>query len=123
MKIKEMNAGRKIGYVLEKYKLTFDDELTVNLDKYQRDYEVTKDIMTDREGSLAIGKGKFYVAQIVIPAAEYEETVGTEEKNAIDSETGEEKTETAETVTKSKKPLNTDDVELRLFGIEGITNE
>jgi hypothetical protein len=123
MKITEMNEGEKIGYELKKYKLTFNDELTVNLDKYQRDYDVTKDIMADSEGSLVIGNGRFYVAQIVIPAAEYEENVETEEKTVTDTESGEKKTENVETVTRTKKPLDTNDVELKLFSIEGIIIE
>lgn len=76
--------------------------------------------MADNEGNLVIGNGRFYVAQVVIPAAEYYETAETEEKNATDSESAETKTENAETVENKKKPLDTNDVELRLFSIEGI---
>lgn len=123
MKITEMNVGTKIDYELKKYKLTFADELTVSLDKYQRDYEVIKDVMADSEGALVIGKGRFYVAQIVIPETEYDEETTIEEKTVIDPETGEEKTEEVEVVTRTKKPLNTDNVELRLFSIDGIIIE
>jgi hypothetical protein len=111
MKITEMNTGKKIGCELKNYKLTFNDELTINLDRYQRDYEVTKDIMADSEGNLVIGNGRFYVAQIVIPPAEYEEAAYEDES---------EKAEDSENVTRTKKPLDTDDVELKLFSIEGI---
>jgi hypothetical protein len=92
----------------------------VNLEKYQKDYEVTKDIMADSEGNLTTGGGRFYVAQIVIPEAEYEDVVTEEEKTEVDPETGEEKTETVEVTTRVKKALDTDKVELRLFSIEGM---
>jgi hypothetical protein len=112
MKIVEMNGGEKADYSLKKNKLTINDEITLNLDKCQRDYEVRKDIMTDGDGSLIIGAGRYYVAQIVIPATEYEET-----ESASDDEEGGEKQS-----TRVAKPLNTDEVELMLFGIEGILN-
>jgi ATP-dependent protease HslVU (ClpYQ) peptidase subunit len=124
MKIVEMNSGEKVDYSLKKDKLTLNDELTLSLDKYQRDYEVTKDVMADGDGSLAIGSGRYYVAQVVIPAAEYEETV--EEAVAGDSTESGSDNGTIEgsgnITTRTKKPLNTDDVELRLFSIEGILN-
>lgn len=120
MKIVEMNAGTKVDYELNGYKLTFNDELTIRLDKYQRDYEVVKDIMADNEGFLVIGDGRFYVAQVVIPETQYDETVEMVEKTEIDPESGEEVTKEVEEVTRTKIALNTDDVELRLFSIDGM---
>ena len=120
MKIVEMNAGTKVDYELNGYKLTFNDELTIRLDKYQRDYEVVKDIMADNEGFLVIGEGRFYVAQVVIPETQYDETVEMVEKTEIDPETGEEVTKEVEEITRTKIALNTDDVELRLFSIDGM---
>jgi hypothetical protein len=140
MKIVEMNSGEKVDYSLKKNKLTLNDELTLSLDKYQRDYEVTKDVMADGDGSLAIGSGRYYVAQVVIPAAEYEETVeeaaegesaGTDSDGAVASESADSPEPGTDNgtiegsgniITRTKKPLNTDDVELRLFSIEGILN-
>jgi len=120
MKIVEMNAGTKVDYELNGYKLTFNDELTIRLDKYQRDYEVVKDIMADNEGFLVIGDGRFYVAQVVIPETQYDETVEMVEKTEIDPESGEEVTKEVEEITRTKIALNTDDVELRLFSIDGM---
>ena len=94
--------------------------LTIRLDKYQRDYEVVKDIMADNEGFLVIGEGRFYVAQVVIPETQYDETVEMVEKTEIDPETGEEVTKEVEEITRTKIALNTDDVELRLFSIDGM---
>jgi hypothetical protein len=140
MRIVEMNSGEKAGYSLKKDRLTLNDELTLSLDRYQRDYEVTKDIMADGDGSLAIGSGRYYVAQVVIPAAEYEETVeetaeeaaegasvGTGSDEAVAGDSTESGAYTgamggAGNITRTRKPLNTDDVELRLFSIEGILN-
>lgn len=120
MKIVEMNAGTKVDYELNGYKLTFNDELTIRLDKYQRDYEVVKDIMADNEGFLVIGDGRFYVAQVVIPETQYDETVEMVEKTEIDPESGEEVTKEVEEITRTKIALNTDNVELRLFSIDGM---
>lgn len=120
MKIVEMNAGTKVDYELNGYKLTFNDELTIRLDKYQRDYEVVKDIMADNEGFLVIGDGRFYVAQVVIPETQYDETVEMVEKTEIDPESGEEVTKEVEEITRTKIALNTDNVELRLFNIDGM---
>jgi hypothetical protein len=136
MKIVEMNSGEKVVYSLKKDRLTLNDELTLSLDRYQRDYEVTKDVMADGDGSLAIGSGRYYVAQVVIPAAEYEETAGEAVESAsagtgsdeavagdsAESGTDNEAMEGSGITTRTKKPLNTDDVELRLFSIEGILN-
>ncbi len=74
MKVVEKNEGTKIGYKLRGTKLDFaDGELTIDLARYQKDDEVTKDIMVDREGYLTTGRGRYYVAQVEIPAREYDE--------------------------------------------------
>jgi hypothetical protein len=116
MKIVEMNTGEKVSYSLKKNMLTLNDEITISLDKYQRDYEVVKDVMADGDGALVIGTGRYYVAQIVIPASEYDEEVV--EASEATSDNG----QASESISRTKKPLNTDDVELRLFTIEGVLN-
>ena len=58
MQIVEKNEGTKIDYNLRGTKLSFaDGEITLNLARYQRDDEVTKDIMVDADGYLTTGKG------------------------------------------------------------------
>lgn len=116
MKVIEKNSGKKIPYELDGTKLDFaDGALTLNLARYQQDEEVTKDIMVDSEGYLTTGRGRFYAAQVEIPAAEYDESTSTETVTGADgNET------TKETVTREKKPLDTDKVTLYLFGLDGI---
>ena len=107
MKVVEKNTGRKIDYELRGYKLSFaDDEIVLRLDRYQRDETITLDIMADNQGFLVMSKGRFYVAQVEIPARQYEEITEGE---------GEEQETHFEPI-----PLNTDDVTLYLFSIEGI---
>ncbi len=116
MQIVEKNEGTKIDYNLRGTKLSFaDGEITLNLARYQRDDEVIKDIMVDSDGYLTTGRGRYYVAQVEIPAREYDEEVTTEtvEENGEEVE--------REVVNRTPKPLNTDDVVLYLFSIDGIT--
>lgn len=107
MKIVEKNVGTKIDYELKGYKLSFaDDEITLRLDRYQRDEDIVIDIMADNQGFLVMNNGRFYVAQVEIPARQYEEIIEGE---------GDEQTTHYEPI-----PLNTDDVTLYLFSIDGI---
>ena len=107
MNVVEKNQGTKIDYELKGYKLSFaDDEITLRLDRYQRDADVTLDIMVDNEGFLVFGRGKAYVAQVEIPAKQYEEITEGE---------GDEQQTHYEPI-----PLDTDNVTLYLFSIDGI---
>ena len=67
------NEGLKITYTVDGSRVTFGDELTLNLTKYQRDWSVTIDICRNKDNMLVIGAGAglHYVAQIDIPAIEY----------------------------------------------------
>lgn len=128
MNVIELNEGRKVEYELHGTKLDFaDGTLTMNLAKYQRDYPVTKTITGDAEGNLLIdgSDSRFYVAEVEIPAIEYEDVeVEGEAENATMTEAVEGETEAAEDTThkshieRKAKPLNTDDVTLRLWSIE-----
>lgn len=68
----EKTPGEKIEYEIKKNKITFNDELMLNLEKYERDYEQLIDICEDENFSLVMGVGRRYVAQIVIPERKYE---------------------------------------------------
>lgn len=107
MHIRKVNEGDYIDYAVEGTRIFFgDDELMINAGKYQGDEERTVDIVVTRQGTLAIGaeSGYAYAAQIVIPAAEYEET--------------ETEDESGETVTQRKtKEIDMDHVTLVLYGI------
>ena len=74
-------AGGQVGDVivydkqLNGFKLKFDDMLAIKCDKYQKDWPVHKDICMDADGNLTMGTGDglFYVAEVDIPAREYEQ--------------------------------------------------
>lgn len=115
MKIIEKNEGRKIDYSLNGTMLEFaDGALTLNLARYQQDTATTRDIMVDNDGYLTTGRGRYYAAQVEIPAAEYRET-------AVESENADENGGmSCENVIRERLPLDTDKVVLYLFGIDGI---
>jgi len=77
MIIVEKNEGPKIDYEIQntatKKKITFDDDLTINLIKREEDWPVHIDVCFDADGCLVIGTaaGRAYVAEIDIPAREY----------------------------------------------------
>ena len=74
MIIVEKNQGPKIPYEVNGTKICFDDDLTINLSKRQQDWCVHIDVCSDQDGELVIGTaaGRAYVAEIDIPAREYE---------------------------------------------------
>lgn len=117
MKIEEMNEGRKIGYETDGTKLDFaGGALTVDLDRYRRDYPVTKDVMADADGNLLLGSGgSYYVAQVEIPANTYT-PAAKENDPAEQNEEGEAQEEMA-----TLDPLDMNKVTLRLWSIAGIT--
>ena len=77
MIIVNKNEGPKIDYDIQntatKKKITFDDDLTINLVKREEDWPVHIDVCFDADGCLVIGTaaGRAYVAEIDIPAREY----------------------------------------------------
>jgi len=81
MNIIEMNEGQKIPYSVNGRKVTFDDDLTIDLAKRQRDWEIPVDVCSDSEGELVIGAaaGRYYVAQLTIPAKQYTEPENEDE--------------------------------------------
>lgn len=86
----EKNTGEKIQWEQDGYRLSFDDEaLSVKVTKYQGDQPTTLDVCTDRAGNLMLGTqpGGRYVAQIEIPAAEYDETTEGEGEEAVTTRT------------------------------------
>ncbi len=78
MIIKEVNAGPKIAYEVDGNRIYFgDDELMLNLSKYERDEEVVINICTDDDNILIAGLSKYFVANIIIPARAYEDVERT----------------------------------------------
>lgn len=108
VKVIEKNAGEKIPYTEKGYNLCFDDMLTIKCNKYQKDWPAHKDICMDADGDLTMGTGDglFYVAEVDIPAKEYEEQQPAAE--------GQEEGGTAPVA----KPLDMSQVTVTLWGLE-----
>lgn len=104
MIVVEKNEGTKIEYDVSKAKITFADELMLNLTKLEKDWPVHRDICMDADGNLTtgVGDGLYYVAEIDIPAREYTEAASEEEQPAA-------------------KPLDMGRVTLTLWGLENPT--
>ena len=102
MIIIEKNEGTKIPYSVNGKKVTFNDDLTINLASREQDWPVHIDICFDEDRALVIGAaaGRAYVAEIDIPARQY-----TEED--IDGE-----------IQRTPVPLDMDTVTLSLWSIE-----
>lgn len=78
MQVIEKNIGPKIAYEEIGTRVTFgDEELMLNLARYQRDWPVHLDVCSNRDGQLVVGTGTglYYVAQLDIPAIQYTEPV------------------------------------------------
>uniref|UniRef100_UPI004027FA5C hypothetical protein n=1 Tax=Gemmiger formicilis TaxID=745368 RepID=UPI004027FA5C len=145
MKVTELNEGKKIAYAVKKTVLTLDGgRIALDLQKYQKDYPVTLDFMTDGEGNLmmnAFDSLRAYVAEVRLPAyetetveVEDEETAAADTTPADEQDAAEEAGVTREaqdaeaaaqgetqkkTVTR-RLPLDMSKVELDLFAIDGI---
>lgn len=148
MKVTELNEGKKIAYAVKKTVLTLDGgRIALDLQKYQKDYPVTLDFMTDGEGNLlmnAFDSLRAYVAEIRLPAyetetveVEDEETAAADTTPADEQDTaeeagvteGEQQEQADEPATMAEKqtktvtrrlPLDMGKVELDLFAIDGI---
>lgn len=128
MKIVEMNEGAKIAYEVDDTKLDFaGGALTVDLDRYRRDYPVTKDVMADGDGNLVLGTGgRYYVAQVEIPANTYSPAPAEEEAAEAlaeaeqDTPEGPETEQEAQAAAPVMDPLDMDKVTLRLWSVAGI---
>jgi hypothetical protein len=107
VKVKEINEGEKIEFDQSGTKLTLDDQLMINVAKYQKGFPVHVDICMDADRNLCTGiaDGLFYVAQIDIPETKYETTEATEDKEA----------------TTTIIPLDMADVTLTLWSIDQLT--
>lgn len=74
MIIKEVNEGKKIAYEVDGSRIYFgDDELMLNLSKYERDTEVVINICMDSDHILTSSLSEYFVANLIIPARAYED--------------------------------------------------
>jgi len=124
-KVIEKNAGEKIAFEQSGTRLIFgDDEIMLNAAKYQKDWPVEVDICRDKADNLTIGtaSGLRYVAQVMIPAATYTETVIEEPEAPEANAEGTEQTENGgmnqQIVQRDKNPLDMGDVTVILWSIE-----
>lgn len=123
MNVIEMNEGAKIEYEVTGNKICFDDDLTINLAKREEDEAVEIDVCYDEDKNLVVGSaaGRAYVAQISIPAREYEEIeeeIPVETVEEDSAEAGGEALSEAETRTVRKPvPFDIDRVTLSLWSI------
>lgn len=125
VRVVEKNQGQKIDWKQSGSKLTFgDDELMVNIAKYQRDWPVHLDVCGDKSGNLVIGvgEGRYYVAQIDIPATRYTEPEIIMEQPTPADEDGETEGRNTmrETTPPEPIPLELSDVTLTLWAIDGL---
>lgn len=113
MRTEEMNQGEKIPYIINENEksIIFDEQVTVNLEDEQESSEKVVDIGLDRNSDLIKGKGKWYVANLVIPGEKFK---------LVD--TGEVDEEGNKVLKKVKKELNLDDVELALWSLPDSYN-
>jgi len=130
VKVIEKNEGQKIEWKQNSTKLTFgDDELMVNVAKYQRDWPVQLDICGDKDGNLVlgVGEGRYYVAQVDIPATKYTEPQPIEpDESEIEAEAENGTAEGGGTQQRFTPPepipMEMSDVTLILWAIDGLRN-
>lgn len=107
MKVVEINVGQKVEYEVMGNKIMFQDELMLNIEKMERDFEVHIDICEDKFGMLTMGLSENYVAQIDIPARQYES-----QTNGYDAESN-------EIIVQVPVAFNMNNVTLTLWSMEG----
>lgn len=114
MKVVEVNVGSKIEYSISKNKITFADELMLNCEKLERDYDVCVDICIAKNGMITAGQlGEKYAAQIEIPARQYvEKEVPNPDYNP------EEENSNENIVEKTPVAFSMANVTLKLYAIE-----
>lgn len=112
MNVIDVNEGTKIVYVVDGNKITFADELMLNLEKLERDFDVSIDICIDKYGMITTGLGVKYAAQIEIPARQYTEA---SESNPDYDENDEASQEFA--IVQEAAAFNMDNVTLKLYAI------
>ncbi len=113
MNVIEVTQGEKIPYSVAKTKVTFDDELTLNLAKLERDFDVSVDVCIDKFGMLTTGLGVKYAAQIEIPARQYNKLETDNPDYDPEDEMSQKTITTLEPVQ-----FSMDNVTLRLYAID-----
>ena len=111
MIVVEKNQGAKIPYQVDGTRITFADDLSINLAKREEDWPVHIDICAGATGELVIGAaaGRSYVAEIDIPPRMY-----------VDTETPVTLSDGEETIQPQSEavPLDMDQVALTLWAVD-----
>lgn len=111
MNIVEYNEGEKIPYEVNGNKVTFNDELMINLARREVDDPIHIDISSDMYGSLIMGVGIDYVAQIDIPARQYTEETVENDNSEESGGTGQ------NSIVKTPVPFSMDNVTMTLYAL------
>jgi len=74
-----LDEGNTIKFAISGNRITFgDDELTINIERHEREFDNTLDLCRDKFGNLVMGvipgRAEMFVAQLSIPAREFEIT-------------------------------------------------
>lgn len=107
MRIVNVNEGRYADFRLDGSCLTIGENLTIDLVREQRGYDVTLDVCSDSDGKLAVGQGIRYVCQIFIPGRSY-----------LIRETGISDDMGFRQIEKTAQPLDTEQITLYLWAVE-----
>lgn len=112
MNVIEKNEGEKIPYSYRGTRLNINDEMILDLARYERDFDVHIDISEDWAGMLVMGLGDRYVAEIDILARKYNE-IETKEEISKEGMGGDGKNIRLEPV-----PFSMDNVTLTLWALK-----
>lgn len=107
MIIVEKNEGAKISYSITGTTLNLNDEIMMDVSKFERDFPVHVDICRNQYDMLTFGLSEKYVAQVDIPAREYEMV-----ENGVDEEDNPK-------FDRVPVPFDMDKVTLTLWSVEG----
>lgn len=83
----EKNEGPKINIDIIGTKVVLEEEMTLDLKKYERDFDVNIDICTNEYGFMMFGVNERYAAQIAIPARSYDTVIDGEDEEGNPKET------------------------------------
>lgn len=123
MNVSEVNVGKKVAYAVEGNKITFNDELTLNLEKMERDFPMCIDICIDSYGMVRTGLASKYAAQIEIPERQYTETEvpnpDYKEAKGVSKDSPQDgmRNESPTIINREPVPFSMDRVNLKLYAI------
>jgi hypothetical protein len=119
MKEIHMTEGNYIPYTTTAKFITFDDDVSINLQKREADEDVTIDVCYNIDKELTVGvksESESYVAQVLIPARKY--TTETKDNPAFDSTRDADETTNPMTITeKVAVPFDIESCTVSLFAI------